>query len=327
MDGAMEKQSDNAPQELTSKMEELGDELKKMDKLFKELKQQIIDKEDKAAKEKMPQTLVEAERDGAIEKPQESTNKMEELDGKLKKMEELVKELKQLNTDKEKRPKTLIGAKEYMSEWCRAKGKEVIDDSHVECLAQAHLQNPHLDDEILKWIMWTSEMKSKETDNVRSEMQEVIRNLQICAQESFLKTLKAPKNNEIKGRAMETKKADFNSMMYIYRVCQLDMDDTNKMHIWQLYLVIDVLRSLNLDIEDVKEMWGFHLAMDFLRPLGLEMIEIPFLFEEVNTRKGPRFCIELQFEREFKHFASRTDLKKLLKSVSYYRLMEKRNLG
>lgn len=38
------------------------DLLKKMDQLFKELKQYIIDKENEAAKEKRPKTLIEAKK-------------------------------------------------------------------------------------------------------------------------------------------------------------------------------------------------------------------------------------------------------------------------
>ncbi|KAL6200283.1 hypothetical protein ACLB2K_030065 [Fragaria x ananassa] len=324
MDGGMDMQSDNVPQELTKKMEELEGELKKMNLLFKELKQQIIDNEDKAEKGKTLKSTGEAERDKGIEMqpnniPQDSTYKMEELDGKLMKMEELVKELMQLNTDNKKRPKILIEAKEDMSKWCMEEGKKEVDDREIECLAQAHLKNPHLDDEILKWILWASETNSKKIDDARSEMQEVIGNLQILAQESFLKALKAP--DTVKGREMQTQKSHFKRIMDAYHHFQLNMDDTNKM--WQLYLVVDILQSLEFDVNNVKEMWGLHLATNFLQSLGLDMEEIPFLLKGVINRNGPRYTNELVFGREFARFAAVTDLEKYLKYWSCHLIRKK----
>ncbi|KAL6204503.1 hypothetical protein ACLB2K_021770 [Fragaria x ananassa] len=285
MDGGMEMQSDNVPQELTKKMEELEGELKKMNLLFKELKQQIIDKEDKAAKEKTLKTLGEAERDKGIEMqpnniPHDSTYKMEELD----------------------------------------EGKKEVDDREIECLAQAHLKNPHLDDEILKWILWASETNSKKIDDARSEMQEDIWNLQILAQESFFKALKAP--NTEKGREMQTKKGHFKRIMDAYHHFELDVDDTNKM--WQLYLVVDLLQSLNLDVNNVKEMWGLHLATDFLQSLGLDKEEIPVLLKGVINRNGPPlYMSQLIFGRDFERFALVTDLEKYLKYLSCYMIRKK----
>lgn len=87
-------------------------------------------------------------------------------------MKELKQQIigKEVEAAKEKRPKTLIEAKVYMSEWCNARGKQGTYDLLINCLALAYLKNPHLNDETYEWILWTWEMKeSLKVEKMTSE--------------------------------------------------------------------------------------------------------------------------------------------------------------